>query len=260
MFLAALALEHQVGLADGGGLRVDFLAVEDRGDLFALLRRQFLQRLFRQRQHSPGPAGTVIKGICGGLDLVGDGQKHQLRHKPDRIARGPVLAGFLVVFFVEATNEFLEHRAHRVVVEPWELDVTVLVLHRLGAQVHSRRRKLFDQGPKRVALAEPGDLIPELEVVEDLLRVRGKPVEVGFEVCLELRLAGPCPEVAQRELRSVVESLSRRLAQGGVLVDHASAVKHFFHVQDVLLGAFKHDIEPAQHRCGQETSRYLPLV
>ena len=113
----AFALEQQVGLADGVGLGVDLLAVEVRRDLLAVLSRQFLQRLFRHRQHAAGAAGAVVEQVGARLDLVGDRQEDQPRHQLHGVARRPVLAGLLVVLLVEAADQLLEDRAHRVVVE-----------------------------------------------------------------------------------------------------------------------------------------------
>jgi hypothetical protein len=43
----------------------------------------------------------------------------------------------------------------------------------------SRVEELLDQRAERVGLGEAGDLVAELEVVEDLLDVRREAVEVG---------------------------------------------------------------------------------
>jgi hypothetical protein len=69
----ALALEKQVGLADGVGLGVDLLAVKVRGHLFAVFRGELLQRLLGDSQHSACAAGTVVEQIGPRLDLLRDG-------------------------------------------------------------------------------------------------------------------------------------------------------------------------------------------
>ena len=113
----ALALEQQVGLADGVGLGVDLLAVEVRGDLLAVLGGESLQRLLGDGEHAAGAAGAVVEQVGARLDLVGDRQEDQVRHQLDGVARRPVLAGLLVVLLVEAADQLLEDRAHGVVVE-----------------------------------------------------------------------------------------------------------------------------------------------
>jgi len=129
------SLEKQVRLADGVGLGVDLLAVEMRGDLLAKLLGELSERLLGHGEQAAGAKRAVVEEVCPRLDLVGDRQEDQLRHELDGIAWRPVLAGFLVVFFVEAADQFLEHRAHAVVVEAWVLDRTVAVEHGVRAEV-----------------------------------------------------------------------------------------------------------------------------
>ena len=118
----ALALQQQVGLGDRVGLAVDLLAVEVDRDVLAVVGGEVEQRVLGDGQHPAGAAGAVVDQVGARLDLVGDRQEDQRRHQLDRVARRPVLAGLLVVLLVEAADELLEHRAHRVVVEAGVLD------------------------------------------------------------------------------------------------------------------------------------------
>ena len=77
----------------------------------------------------------------------------------------------------------------------------------LGLRLIVGVEELLDQRAERVGLREARDLVAELEVVEDVLHVGREAVEVGLEVGLELLLAAARLEVAQRELRGVVERL-----------------------------------------------------
>ncbi len=205
----ALALEQQVGLADGVGLGVDLLAVEVRRYLLAVLLGELLERLLGDRQHAACAAGGVVEEVGAGFDLARDRQKKKLRHELHGVARRPVLAGFFVVLLVEAPHQLLEDRAHRVVVEPRMLDGGVAIHDRLGAEVDRGGEELLDQRAERVGLGEARDLVPELELLEDVLDVRREAVEVGLEVGLELLLVRARLQVAQRELRGVVERLLR---------------------------------------------------
>ena len=187
-----------------------------------------------------------------GLDLVGDRPHDELRHQLDRVARRPVLARLLVVLFVEAAHQLLEDRAHRVIVEPRLPDRPVRVLDRLRAQVDRAIEQLFDQVAERIGLRETRDLIAELELVEDFLNVRGEAVEIGLKIGLELLLAGARSQIAQTELRGVVEGLSGGLPQRRVLVSDAGLVERGLHVEDGLLGRFQHRVEPAQDHHRQD--------
>jgi hypothetical protein len=59
-----------------------------------------------------------------------------------------VLAGFLVVFLVEPTNEFLEDRAHGVIVHAGVLDRAIIIENGLGAEVDFRVEELRDERPE----------------------------------------------------------------------------------------------------------------
>ena len=181
----ALALEEEVGLADGVGLGVDLLAVEVGGDLLAALGGELLQGLLGHGQHAAGTAGAVVEQIGAGFDRVSDGQEDELRHQPHGVARGPVLARLLVVLLVEAAHQLLEDRAHAVVVEAEVAHAAVGVHHRVGAQVDVGRGELLDQRAERVGLGEARDLVAELEAVEDVLHVGRETVEPGPEVGLQ---------------------------------------------------------------------------
>jgi hypothetical protein len=217
-----------------------------------VLLGKLLERLLGDREHSARAAGPVVEQVGARLDPVGDGQEDQLRHQPHGVARRPVLARLLVVLLVEAPDQLLEHRAHAVVVEARMLDRAVSVQDRVRAQVDVGREKLLDQRAQRVRPREPRDLVAELEVLENVLDVRGEAVEVGLEVRLELLLTGASLEVAQRELRGVVERLPGRLAQGLVLVGDLGFVQRGLHVEHGLLGRLEHGVESAQHGHGQD--------
>ena len=175
------------------------------------------------------------------------GQEDQVRHQLDGIARRPVLAGLLVVLLVEPADQLLEDRAHGVVVEAGMLDRAVAVQDRVRAEVDRRVEELLDQRAERVGLGEARDLVAELEVLEDVLDVRREAVEVGLEVGLELLLAGAGTQVAQREVRGVVEGLAgglrRALRPGSVMPASSSIV---LHVEHGLLGRLQHGVEAAQ--------------
>ena len=243
----ALSLQQQVGLADGVGLGVDLLPVEVRGDVLSVLGRELPQGLLGHGQHAAGAAGAVVEQIRAGLDLFGNGQEDELRHQPHGIPRGPVLARLLVVLLVEAADQLLEDRAHAVVVEAGVPHRAVGVLHRGRAEIDVGRGELLDQRAQRVGLGEPLDLVAELEVLQDVLHVGREAVEIRLEVGPELLPAGAGAQVAQGELRRVVESLTRRLPQGRVLLDDAGLVEHRLHVEDVLLAVLQHRVQPAQH-------------
>ena len=192
-------------------------------------------------EHAAGAAGAVVEQVGAGLDLVGHGQEHEIRHEPDGVAGRPVLAGLFVVLLVEAADQFLEHRAHRVVVEGGQ------VADRIRAEVDVLVEELLDELAQRVGLGEAGNLVAKLEVVQDVLHVRREAVEVGLEVVLELLLGGAGLEVAEQKRRGIVERLPGGGAEGVVLVGDLLAIERGLHFEHGLLGRLQHGIEPAQH-------------
>ena len=161
-------------------------------------------------EHAARAAGAVVEQVGAGLDLGLDGQEHEVGHQPNGIARRPVLAGFLVVVLVELADQFLEDRAHRVVVDACRGEVDVGI------------EELVDQRADGVGLGEGGELVAELEVLEDVLDVGREAVEVVLEVGEELLLAAAGFQIAQGELRGVVEGLARGVAERGALLGDAA--------------------------------------
>ena len=163
-----------------------------------------------------------------------------------------MLSSLLVVLLVETSHQFLEDRAHAMVVEAGMPDGTVGVFHRVGAQVDVGGRQLLDQGAQGVGPGEPRNLVAELEVLKDILHIGREPLQVGLEIGGELLAAGAGLQIAQGEPGGVVEGLSRCLAEGGVLFDHADLVQRCFHVQHGLLAVFQHRIQPPQDGHGKD--------
>ena len=137
----------------------------------------------------------------------GDGPEDQVGHELHHIPGREVLAGLLVVFFVEPADQLLEDGAHGVVVQAGQADVAVLVEHGVGTEVDVVGGELLDEAAQDVGLDQRRDLVAKLEFFQNLLDVGRKAVQVGLEVGLELLLLGPGPEVLQGERRDVVEGV-----------------------------------------------------
>jgi hypothetical protein len=135
-----------------------------------------------------------------------------------------VFTRLLVVFFVELADQLLEDCAHRVVVDACRREVDVGV------------EELVDQCADRVGLGEGCELVAKLEVLEDVLDVGREPVEVVLEIGKQLLLAAARFQIAQCELRRVVEGLPRRFAERSPLLGDARLVEHLLGVEHSLLG------------------------
>ena len=141
--LDALALEDEVGLADGVGLGVDLLAVEVDRRRPAPLGGELRQRLLRDRQHPAGAACAVVDEVGAGQDLFSNRLEDETGHELHHVARGEVLAGLLVILLVEAAYELFEERAHGVVVQALQAHGAVAVRDGLGAEVYRAVQEFF---------------------------------------------------------------------------------------------------------------------
>ena len=107
-----------------------------------------------------------------------------------------MLARLLVVLLVETADQLLEDRPHPVVIQAGLFDRPVAMEDRTGTQVHVRREELLDQRAEGVGLGQAGDLVPELELLQNVLDVRREAVEIRLEVGLELLLTGAGLQIA----------------------------------------------------------------
>jgi hypothetical protein len=173
----ALALEQHVGFADGVGFGVDLLAVQAAVNLQARLFANVGQGFFGHGEHAAGAAGIVKQQVGAGLELFLNGQKHQIGHQAHGVAWRPVFTGFFVVFFVELAHQLFKHGAHGVVVDAG------------GGEVNVRIEELVDQRAQRVGLGQGGELVAELEVLQNVQHVGGEAVEVVLKVGQQLLVA-----------------------------------------------------------------------
>ena len=123
-----------------------------------------------------------------------------------------MLARFLVVLLVEATDKLLEDGAHPVVVQALQAHGTVRVEDGPGAEVDRAVEELFQEEAEDVGFDQGRNLVVKLELLQDLLDVGRETVEVGLEVGPQLLAPGAGGEIAETEGGGVVEGLAARLA------------------------------------------------
>lgn len=236
----ALTFDQHVSFADGVGLGVNFLTVEECSDLLIALRGNRHERFFRHGKHAAGAAGAVIQQIGAGFKRSLDRQENEVRHQPNGIARRPVLACLLVVVLVELANQLLKNRAHRVVVDARR------------RQVNFGIKELVDQRAERVGLGECGELVAELEVLQYVLDVGREAVEIVLEIGEQLLLTAARFQIAQGEARGVVEGLPRSSGKRSALLGDVRLVEHLLGVEHRLFGRFEHRIHAPNDEHGQD--------
>ena len=156
-----------------------------------------------------------------------------------------MLAGLFVVLFVEATDELLEDSAHAMVVET------------RGGEVEAGVEVLLDQRAEGIGLGQSGDLIAELEVVEDLLHVGREAVEVRLEVELEAGRTADRAQIPQGEAGGVVEVLACGLAESSVPIDNSSRREGLVGLDDVVPARLKNTVEAAED---SEREDHIPVL
>jgi len=102
-----------------------------------------------------------------------------------------VLARLLVVLLVELPDQLFEDRPHRVVIQGGQSLPAIGIRDGRRTQVDRGVEELLDEASQDVRVHELGDLVPEAELIEDLLHVGREAVQVGLEVGPEL--LGPRP-------------------------------------------------------------------
>ncbi len=247
-----LALEDEVGLADGVGFGVDLLAVEVDRNLLAVFGSELRQRLFGNGQHPAGAARAVVDQVGAGPDRVGDRHEDQARHELYDVARGEVLAGLLVVLLVEAPDELFEDRAHPVVVQALQAHGAVPVQDGPGAEVDRIVQEFLEQEAQRVRFHQRGNLVAKLELLQNLLHVGREAVQVRLEVGSQLLLPPAGCKVAEPEGRGVVEGLAGGLAQRRILVGDAGRVQPGLHPEDRVFRRLQHRVQAADDRHRQD--------
>ena len=222
--------------------------------MFAVPCRQCRQAILRNSEYTACSAGPVIAGISSVLDLICNRHKDKVCHQLNNITGRPVFAGFLVIFLVELTDQFLENRTHTVVVQTGMLEngLFLILVHRIRAEVDVRRYKFFNDCAENVCLDHGVDLIAELELLQNLLHIRRETVQIGFKIRFQGLLLRTAGKVAQTERRRIAKSLSRRIAQRRPLVIDTGLVQLFLHIQDSLFAILQKSIQTPDDRHRQD--------
>lgn len=121
----------------------------------------------------------------------------------------------------------------------------------MRAEIDLGVEEFDEERAKGVGLGQTRDGVAELEVIENVLHVRRKAVEIGFKVRLELLRIRARFEVGEGKLRGVVECLTGRIAQRGPLFGDARPIEQFLGFENGCLGRHQHGVESPQHAHGQ---------
>ena len=136
---------HQVSLAGGKGIGLQFLSEDVHLYSLAPFLGNLQYAILCDCEDAARAACSVVYmiGVVG--YLVGNRQYSKVGQQFHVVARREVLTSLShVVFLVELAQQFFEDGAHRVVIETWQTDVAVVILHGFIGEVDLVVRKLLD--------------------------------------------------------------------------------------------------------------------
>lgn len=159
---------------------------------------------------------------------------------------------------IEHTDNFLEERTHRMVIESFQLFRSVLIQNRLIAKIDARIDKLLDKQTEPVLLREAGNLVTEVELIDDLLHIFGEAIKVINEVPSELLLIGSGFQISQSEIRLVYERLVSNAAKSRVYVNsNAICDELLFRSDNSIVFRLKYSVKTPNNQHGKN---HLPVV
>jgi hypothetical protein len=228
-----LAFDEHVGLADGVGFGVEFLAVHDEagpgvhgGEVFP-----------GDGEHAAGAGSGVVEGT----DDAGLGEgfvvlnEDQVDHQANDFARGEVFPGGFVGEFGEFADQFFKDRPHLSIAD--------------GRRVKIDVGELFGDEVEEARFGELVDLGVELKALEDIADGRREGLNVRAEVFADVVLVAH--ELFHVERGRVVEVLAGFAEEEGFGVDARLLSESEFD-EDSRLGRFEHTIQAAEDREGED--------
>ena len=250
---------HQVCLAGRVGVVLQFLSEDQRLDLLARFPGNLVELFLRHRENAARAARAVVDRVSAVLERILDRLDRQPRQKPHIVPRRKVLTGLGdVVLFIEAPQKFLEHRPHRMVVEPGEDNKAVVVLDRLDGKVDRRIGELLENRPETPLVRQRIHPMPQLELVDHVLHVGRETVEILQHVHLQPLRIDLVLQRRHRERRSVVKRIARHLRQERLVGQLVLVAESLFR-RDLRLGRFEQHVDAAQHGERQDDLLVIPF-
>ena len=237
--VGVFARDEQVGFADGVGLRIEFLPVYP--DFY--LRIDILEHpVFADGEHTAGATAGIEHraDLALALQVFPVARKHQRDEQPHDVAGGVMLPAGLVTHFGELPQKLLEDLPHR------------MVIHHIGMQVH--RTELLDQQKQAVVLMQLLHQLIQLEILDDIVNVLRKPVNV-------------IPEIDKHILRILLQPrkiILRHIVKFS-LYTTADDRRRILHLRlilleqriDLILPRLNHTIQPPQNHKRQN---HIPIL
>ena len=196
-----LAFDEHVGLADGVGLGVEFLAKDGQARLGVVFGKVFACHT----EHTAGASGGVVDGAhdAGLAQNIVILNKDEVDHETDDLTRREVLTRGFIADFSKFANELFKHQAH------------LHVAHALRVQINLG--KLFCDLVEQTSFGQALNLNVELKALKHIAHSRREALHVAVEVLRDV--VSVAQQLFEIQRRCVVEALPRFAQQEWFWVD-----------------------------------------
>ena len=159
------------------------MSVETNLYALALLFGDVVNALFGDGKNTARAACAIVNGVGSVAQLVGDGQHGDVGQQRNIVARSEVFSCFgYAILLVKLAQQLLEKRSHGVIVYPWQPFVALGIEHGVFSEVYFGIGKLLDDAAQAASVAKVVYLLFQLELLDNVLYVLGKAVEILQEV------------------------------------------------------------------------------
>ena len=267
--LVDVAAYHKVSLAGGVCIWLQFLPEDAGAHTLSLFCGNAFNLFLRNGQDAARAACAIIDSIGVVCNLVFDRLDSQLPQQTNIVTRCEVFTGFgHVVFLVELTEQFLEDGSHGVVVEAWQTFYHFLCaiffchfLHnRLNGEVDVLICELLKKRAKATCLSKVIHLLTELELINDVLNILRKPIEILNDIHLQTLWVYLVLQGLHCESRSIVERIACHLSEKRRIVNEVMAVAKLLLLEHGSLGRFKEHVDTTKHHERQDNLLVVALL
>ena len=127
-----MSRNHKVCLTCGVSVGQQFLSIDVDGDIFPSFFSYLLDAFLSNGEDSAGAAGTVIHAVCCSFNFVCNRKNGKIGKQFHIVPWREMLTGLChVVLLVEASQEFLKHHSHCMIVKGRMQNLTLTIIYRL---------------------------------------------------------------------------------------------------------------------------------
>ena len=178
-----MARNHDVRLAGGVSIGHQFLTENVNLDFLIAFTSHIKDFLLGNRQDSARTAGSIVNGVGRIFKFVRNRENRQVGKQLHHVARRKVTTGASHrIGFVEAAEQFFEHRSHHVVIDTGQGLFSARIFYGQDSQIDGLVGKLFENGSQTVVLGKFVDGRQQFELLDNVLDILAVTVDVFLEI------------------------------------------------------------------------------